>query len=129
MTLEAFRPKRLLWGLFFVVVTVVPLNFPQMFFESPTLLYRLADQALLAIGLLGSLVDLTIARIVGWIGIAFFIFYVVFGSLPSLDHPALDALGQQRPGLWMPGFVLWLILSVLLVASFRKVAISGERDV
>jgi hypothetical protein len=96
-----FRQRRLIWGLFFAVVTLVALSCPQMFFEPLALSYRLADLVLLAVGLLGSLLMRKTLRIMGWVGIALFILYVVFGSIPSLDHPALDALGQQRPGLWL----------------------------
>ena len=57
-------------------------------------------------------------RVLGWVGISFFILYVVIGSIPSLDHPAFDANGEQRPGLWIMKVVLWLAVATLLALCF-----------
>jgi hypothetical protein len=111
---------------FLVAVALLSLNFPQLFYEPLPLLYRIADQALLVAGLLGSLLKSKPLRIAGWAGICLYILYAVFGSLPSLDHPAFDSNGEQRPELWMPRSALWLAVSILLVVCFRKLAAKSQ---
>jgi hypothetical protein len=103
-----------------VAMALVSLNLPQLFFEPASPAYRVTDQVLLVAGLLGSLRTSKLLRIAGWTGICLYVFYAVFGSLPSVDHPALDSNGEQRPELWMPGSALWLALSIALVVCFRK---------
>jgi hypothetical protein len=107
---------------FLVAVALLSLNLPQLFFEPLPLFYRMVDQALLVAGLIGSLLTSKPLRIAGWTGICLYILYVVFGSLPSLDHPAFDSNGEQRPELWIPRLALWLALSVSLVVCFRRLA-------
>lgn len=104
----------------FIVVAVLALNLPQIFFEPLPLFFRLIDQALLLLGLTGMVSKRKPLRALGWIGICLFIAYVVFGSLPSLDHPAFAPDGEQRPEQWMPRLILWLVISVSLVACYRK---------
>ena len=64
-TVEAFRQQRIFWGLPFAVVTFVPLNCPAIVFEPLVLSYRLADQALLVVGLISSFLQRKSLRIVG----------------------------------------------------------------
>jgi hypothetical protein len=128
VTVENSRQRLLLVGgsLLQVAVTLLALNLPQLFFEPFPLWYRITDQALLVIGLLGSVLRSKPLRFAGWIGICLFIPYVVIGSIPSLDHPAFDPNGQQRPALWVFRLALWLALSVSLVVSFRKLAAKSQ---
>jgi hypothetical protein len=111
---------------FLVAGALLSLNFPQLFFEPFPLWYRVVDQALLVAGLLGSVLTSKSLRIAGWAGICLYILYAAFGSLPSLDHPAFDSNGEQRPELWMPRSALWLAVSILLVVCFRKLAAKSQ---
>jgi hypothetical protein len=65
-------------------------------------------------------------RFVGWIGIAMFFVYAVFGSLPSVDHPALDPNGAQRFESWFWRPLLAIAFYVMLVVSFRKLAVKPQ---
>jgi len=97
-----------------------------MFFEPLTLLYRITDQVLLAVGFLGSIWRSKRLRFAGWIGICLFFVYAVYGSLPSVDHPAIDSDGMQRPESWIWRPVLALALYVVLVVCFRKLAVETK---
>jgi hypothetical protein len=121
---ENNRYRLLLLGgsLFLAAVAVCSLNLPQLFFEPFPLWYRVLDQVLLVFGLLGSVVGRKAFRFMGWTGICLFVAYVTIGSVPSLDHPAFDPNGEQRPELWMTRLALWLVLSASLAFCFRKVA-------
>jgi hypothetical protein len=128
VTGESGRRRLMFLGglIFLVAVALLSLNLPQLFFEPLPSFYRMVDQALLVAGLLGSLLTSKPLRIAGWTGICLYILYVVFGSVPSLDHPAFDSSGEQRPELWMPKLALWLALSVSLVVCFRKLAAKSQ---
>jgi hypothetical protein len=105
-----------------VLVAVALLFLPQLFFTPFTLFYRTTDQVLLVLGLLGSIRESKPLRVAGWTGICFFFLYAVFGSLPSVDHPDLDANGEQRPEHWIWRLALALAFYVALVVFFRKLA-------
>ena len=124
MTAQNSKRRLMFLGgvVFLVAVALLSLNFPQLFFEPLPLWYRVADQALLVAGLLGSVLASKPLRIAGWTGICLYVLYAMFGSVPSLDHPAFDTNGEQRPELWIPRLALWLALSVSLVVCFRKLA-------
>ena len=105
-----------------VLVAVALLFLPQLFFTPFTLFYRTTDQVLLVLGFLGSIRESKPLRVAGWTGICFFFLYAVFGSLPSVDHPDLDANGEQRPEHWIWRLALALAFYVALVVFFRKLA-------
>jgi len=109
-----------------VLTALVLLSFPQMFFEPLTLLVRIMDQALLAVGFAGSVLRSTTLRVAGWIGIGLFFVYAVYGSLPSLDHPAIDSNGLQRPEIWIWRPALAIIFFIALVVCFRKLAVKPQ---
>ena len=69
------RPKLLCGLIFLVAVAFLSLNTPQLFYEPLTLSYRIADQALLLAGLLGSILTSKLLRIAGWAGICLYILY------------------------------------------------------
>ena len=120
--------RRLLLASSLVLMTValMSLNAPQLLFEPLPLWYRVATQALLMIGLLRSKLTSKYVRVAGWAGICLFIPYVVFGSIPSLDHPALDINGEQRPELWMWKLALSMALSVSMIMCFRKLGVKPK---
>jgi hypothetical protein len=126
MTVENNKQRPLLLGGSLVLVAVALLSFPQLFFEPLTLLYRITDQALLVIGLLGSVLRSKPLRFAGWTGICLFFMYAVFGSLPSVDHPAFDSNGVQRPENWIWRPALALAFYVALVVYFRKLAVKRQ---
>jgi hypothetical protein len=55
-----------------------------------------------------------------------FFVYAVFGSLPSVDHPALDPNGAQRFESWIWRPLLAIAFYVMLVVSFRKLAVKTQ---
>ena len=128
MTVQNSRRRLMFLGglVFLVAVALLSLNFPQLFLEPLPSWYRMADQALLVTGLLGSVLTSKPLRIAGWAGICLYILYAVFGSVPSLDHPAFDSNGEQRPELWMPRLAPWLAFSILLLVCFRKLAAKSQ---
>jgi len=52
--------------------------------------------------------------------------YAVYGSLPSLDHPAIDSNGLQRSEIWIWRPALAIIFFVALVVCFRKLAVKPQ---
>jgi hypothetical protein len=126
MTVQNNKQRLLLWSSSIILVAVALLSLPQLFFEPLGLPVRILVQALLVIGLLGSILRRKPLRIMGWVGICLFILYAVFGSLPSVDHPALDSNGDQRPELWMWRPALSLAFSVALVVCFKKLAAKSQ---
>jgi hypothetical protein len=115
--------KFLLGSIMLVCVSLWSLNYPQLFFEPLPLWCRVTDQALLILGIIGSAVKNKPMRFLGWTGIVIFALYVLIGSIPSLDHPAFDASGEQQPRLWIPKLAMWLAITALLAFFFRKSAI------
>ena len=113
-------------SLLLAAIALWSLNCPQLFLEPLPLWYRIMDQVLLVIGLLGSAVRNKSLRFVGWMGICLFVLYVMIGSAPSLDHPAFGAYGEQPPELWMSKAALWIAFSVLLVVCYRRFAVKSE---
>ena len=109
-----------------MLVAVALLFLPQLFFTPFTLFYRTTDQVLLVLGLLGSIRESKPLRVAGWTGICFFFLYAVFGSLPSVDHPDLDANGEQRLEHWIWRLALALAFYVALVVFFRKLAVKPQ---
>lgn len=109
-----------------MLLAVALLFLPRLFFTPFTLFYRTTDQVLLVIGLLGSIRQSKPLRVAGWTGICLFFLYAVFGSLPSVDHPDLDANGEQRLEHWIWRPVLALAFYVALVVCFRKVALKSQ---
>src|ERR1700739_821815 len=102
MTAEKNNRRLVFFGGALVLVAVVLLSFPQMFFEPLTLLYRITDEALLILGFLGGVLSNNSLRFVGWKGIVLLCLYVVLGSLPSVDHPVFDSIGgHRRPEIWI----------------------------
>jgi hypothetical protein len=71
MTVQNSRRRLMFLGglVFLVAVALLSLNFPQLFFEPLPSWYRMADQALLVTGLLGSVLTSKPLRIAGWAGI------------------------------------------------------------
>jgi hypothetical protein len=126
MTAERNRPQSLLFAASLLIVTMALLSFPSLFFEQLALWFRITDQALLALGIVGSVLRSKALRFVGWIGIAMFFVYAVFGSLPSVDHPALDPNGAQRFESWIWRPLLAIAFYVMLVVSFRKLAVKTQ---
>jgi hypothetical protein len=124
MTGESSKQRILLLGAlaFLVTQALLALSFAQLFYEPLPLWCRIGDQVLLVIGLLGSTLKSNPLRFAGWVGICIFIPYVLIGSIPSLDHPAFDANGEQRPEVWIWRLALSLALSVSLIVCFRKLA-------
>lgn len=124
-TVESSKQRSWLLGAssLLFMVALLSLTFPRMFFEPMPFWYRVADQTLLIAGFLASVFGAKYLRIVGWAGIGMFIVYVGIGSIPSLDHPAFDANGDQSPSLWIPKLALWLILSAALAVCYRKLSI------
>jgi hypothetical protein len=116
------QKRDLLWGGAPLLLAVAVLSLPQLFFEPLAVSYRITDQVLLVLGLLGSVLGNEPLRVVGWIGIGLFFLYAVFGSLPSVDHPDLDSSGEQRPEHWMWRPALALAFYVTLVVCFRRLA-------
>jgi hypothetical protein len=118
------------WSLFLggslLLVAIVLLFLPQLFFTPFTLFYRTTNQVLLVLGFLGSIRESKPLRVAGWTGICFFFLYAVFGSLPSVDHPDLDANGEQRPEHWIWRLVLALAFSTALVVCFSKLAVKPQ---
>jgi hypothetical protein len=118
------------WSLFLggslLLVAIVLLFLPQLFFTPFTLFYRTTNQVLLVLGFLGSIRESKPLRIAGWTGICFFFLYAVFGSLPSVDHPDLDANGEQRPEHWIWRLALALAFSPALVVCFSKLAVKPQ---
>ena len=123
MTVENNKQRPLLLGGLLVLVAVALLFLPQLFFTPFTLFYRTTDQVLLVLGLLGSVLRSKPLRVAGWTGICLFFLYAVFGSLASVDHPALDSTGVQRPEHWIWRPALALAFYVVLVVYFRKLAV------
>jgi hypothetical protein len=110
-----------------LLVALVVLSLPQMFFEPLTLLYRTANQGLLILGALGSVWRNKSLRFAGWIGICMLFLYAVFGSLPSVDHPVFDSLdGHRRPQIWIWRPILALLLYILLVGCYRKLILKPQ---
>ena len=126
MTVENSKQRLLLWSSSIILVAVALLSLPQLFFEPLGLPVRIMVQALLVIGLLGSILRRKPLRIMGWVGICLFILYAVFGSLPSVDHPDLDAHGIQRPEHWIWRLALALAFYVALVVYYRKLAVKRQ---
>ena len=126
MTAERNRQRFLFLAASLVIAALVLLSFPQMFFEPLTLLVRITDQVLLAMGFVGSALRNKPLRFAGWVGIGLFFVYAVFGSLPSVDHPAFDSNGLQRPESWIWRPVLALAFYVLFVVCFRKLAVKPQ---
>jgi hypothetical protein len=115
----------LLYGLLLLVAMALLFR-PQLFFEPLELSYRIAVQALLVMGLIGSVRGSKLLRYAGWLAICMFFIYAVFGSLPSLDHPDLDSNGVQRPEHWIWRPALALAFYVSLVVCFRKLAVKRQ---
>lgn len=69
MTVQTNRRAILFLAASLVLTALVLLSFPQMFFEPLTLLVRIMDQALLAFGLVVSVLRGKPLRVAGWIGI------------------------------------------------------------
>ena len=113
-------------ALVLVAAALLSLNVPQFFFEPFPLWCRIVDQALLVVGLLGSVLRIKWMRVAGWVGICVFIAYVVIGSFPSLDHPAFDSNGEQRPEQWMFKLMVWLVISVSLAVCFKKLSVRSQ---
>ncbi len=88
--------------------------------------YRLAAQVLLVAGLVGCMLSSRVLRFGGWIGICVLILYVIVGSIPSLDHPAFDLAGEQRPALWISKLALWLTVPLLLAVCFKKLDLKSR---
>ncbi len=88
--------------------------------------YRLLDQVLLVAGLLSSMVGSRTLRFGGWIGICVLILYVIVGSIPSLDHPAFDLAGEQRPELWISKLAIWLAVPLSLAICFKKLDVKSR---
>ena len=109
-----------------MIAALVLLSFPQMFFEPLTLLVRITDQVLLAIGFVGSALRIKALRIAGWVGIGLFFMYAVYGSLPSLDHPAIGSDGLQRPERWIWRPALAMVFFLVLVLCFRRLAVKKQ---
>lgn len=126
MTADRNRQRFLFLAASLVIAALVLLSFPQMFFEPLTLLVRITDQVLLAMGLAGSALRNKPLRFAGWVGIALFFVYAVFGSLPSVDHPAFDSNGLQRLESWIWRPVLALASYVVLVVCYRKLAFKPQ---
>ncbi len=103
-----------------VLLAVVLLFFPQLFFEPLSWFTRGVTQVLLVVGLFGSIRESKSLRVVGWIGFFFFFWHVVFGSLPSVDHPDFDANGKQQFEHWGWRPALALAFFVTLVVLYRK---------
>lgn len=122
-TVESNKQRPFFLGGSLVLIAVALLFLPQLFFTPFTLFVRTTDQVLLVLGLLGSIRESKPLRVAGWTGICFFFLYAVFGSLPSVDHPDLDANGEQRPEHWMWRLALALAFYVVLVVYFRKLAV------
>lgn len=98
------------------------LNYPD-FYIPIYKLWRVGDPALLIIGVLGSAIRNKPLRVVGWLGIWWFVPVSIFASMPNLDHPALNANGDQTLSLWLWKFGLALSLSISLVVCYRKLAL------
>jgi len=98
---ESNRQRTLILGSSLVLVAVALLLLPQLFFEPLGLPVRILIQALVVLGLLGSVRGSKPLRVAGWMGMGFFFLYAAFGSLPSVDHPDLDSSGVQRPEHWI----------------------------
>jgi hypothetical protein len=64
---------------------VIRFELPHLLIETPPLWYRIVEPALLAIGLLGSVLSSKVLRFVGWVGICCF-FLVLMSAMPDLDH-------------------------------------------
>jgi hypothetical protein len=126
MNVENNKQWSLVLGGSLVLVAVTLLFLPQLFFTPFTLLYRATNQVLLVLGLLGSIRESKPLRVAGWTGICFFFLYAVFGSFPSLDHPDLDASGEQRPEHWIWRPALALAFYVALIVCFRKLAVRPQ---
>jgi hypothetical protein len=126
MTAERTRLQPLLLTASLLLVAIALLSFPWFFFEQLALWFRITDQALLALGIVGSVLQSKPLRFAGWIGIGLFFVYAVFGSLPSVDHPALDSNGAQRLESWIWRPALALAFYVALVVCFRKLAVKPQ---
>jgi hypothetical protein len=126
MTVESSRARPLIWSSLLILVAVALLFLPDLFFESLGLPFRILVQALLVMGLLGSIRESKPLRVAGWIGICLFFLYAVFGSLPSVDHPDLDANGKQRLEHWIWRPALALAFYVALIVYFRKSAVKSK---
>ena len=103
-----------------VLVAVVLLFFPQLFFEPLSWFTRGVTQVLLVVGLLGSIRESRSLRVAGWVGIVIFFWHAVFGSLPSLDHPDFDSNGEQQFRHWGWKLALALAFFVTLVVLYTK---------
>jgi hypothetical protein len=101
-----------------IIAVAFVLNCPGYLIERTSLVHRIADPMLLLIGLLGSVLRIRLLRIVGWLGIVWFI-PVVMLAAPDLEHatPALEGF----PTFWRLGTVALLSLALLL--SFKLLAL------
>jgi hypothetical protein len=126
MTVNNHQRRTLVLLSSLVLVAVALLCLPQLFFEPLGLPARILIQALLVLGLLGSLRESRPLRVAGWTGMGFFSLYAVFGSLPSLDHPDFDSNGVQRPEHWIWRPALALAFYAALVLYFRKMAVKPQ---
>jgi len=103
-----------------VAAALASLSTPQLFYDPMNSPYRVADQALLVIGVIGTFALDRRFRFMAWIGIFFYILYAIFGALPSLDHPAFDAHGDQPALPWISKLLVSLLVSGSLVMLFKK---------
>jgi hypothetical protein len=126
MTAERNRQLSLLFAASLLIVAITLLSFPSLFFEQLAPWFRVADQALLALGIVGSFLRSKALRFAGWLGIVMFFVYAVFGSLPSVDHPALDSNGAQRFESWIWRPSLAIAFYAMLVVSFRRLAVKTQ---
>lgn len=111
------------------VLATVMLDAPWLQFQPLQLWAQLAVPVLLVVGLIGSALNIPSLRLSGWFGIGTFILFglnfviagenYVFGGAddPPMIAPRLPSGTEVRVR-----FAAWLILSVLLVWSYRKLA-------
>jgi hypothetical protein len=109
-----------------VIAAAFVLSWPTILIEKTQVWHRVLDPLLMLIGLVGSIMKSWLLRVVGWIGIIWFIPVILFAS-PDLDHfdPALDGF----PTIWRE--CVTVAVSITLVVSYlylKRSATSGRGD-
>jgi hypothetical protein len=106
-----------------VIVAAMFLNISSIHFQPLAVWARIVPLLLLVIGLTGSMVPLTVLRVIGWMGIALF-FYVASGaSFPSEEY----IFGQYTGGPPEVGtlnicmrLALAVALTTFLIVTYRR---------
>ncbi|MEC4591327.1 MULTISPECIES: hypothetical protein [Nitrospirillum] len=94
-----------------IVMAAFVLNCPGILIERTTIVHRIADPALMLIGLIGSVFRIRFLRAVGWLGYVWF-FPVVLFATPDLDHFTPELLGF--PIFWRVSVTGSLCLALLI---------------